>query len=101
MKKAEDLPVLTRRDLIRHFAKKQNISVLEAEHVVKTLMLRLFHHLQKGDRVELRGLGAFSIKHLPAYQGHHPKTGAPMPIPARAKLSFRASKSLLARLNQR
>lgn len=99
MKKAETLPVLTRRDVIKHFAIKQNISTLEAERIVKTLFLRLFHHLQKGQRVELRGLGSFTTKHLSSYHGHHPKTGAAMVVPRRAKLSFKASKILLAKLN--
>ena len=99
MRKSEALAVLTRRDVIRHFASKQNISVLEAERIVKALFLRLFHQLQQGGRVELRGLGSFATKHLPAYQGHHPRTGAAMLVPSRAKLSFKASKILLAKLN--
>jgi integration host factor subunit beta len=101
MKKAANLPVLNRHDLIEHFARKQNISFVEAEHVVKILLMQMFHHLQKGQRIELRGLGSFSTKRLPAYQGHHPKTGAIMLVPERMKLGFKASKTLLTRLNSR
>lgn len=99
MKKAANLPVLNRHDLIEHFAKKQNLPFIEAEHIVKVLLMQMFHHLQRGQRIELRGLGAFSAKQLPAYEGHHPKTGAAMTIPARKKLSFKTSKTLLAQLN--
>lgn len=101
MKKAANLPILNRHDLIEHFAKKQNISFVEAEHIVKVLLMQIFHHLQRGQRIELRGLGSFSTKRLPSYQGHHPKTGASMTIPERMKLSFKASKTLLARLNNK
>lgn len=100
MKKAANLPILNRRDLIEHFANKQNLSFVEAEHIVKALLMQMFHHLQKGRRIELRGLGAFSSKRLPAYQGHHPKTGESMTIPERTRLSFKASRSLLDELNK-
>lgn len=99
MKKAANLPILNRHDLIEHFARKQNLSFSEAEQIVKILLMQTFHHLQKGQRIELRGLGSFSTKRLPAYEGHHPKTGATMVIPERMKLSFKASKTLLALLN--
>lgn len=101
MKKAANLPILNRHDLIEHFARKQNISFVEAEHIVKVLLMQVFHHLQRGQRIELRGLGSFSTKRLPSYQGHHPKTGESMLIPERMKLSFKASKTLLARLNNK
>lgn len=100
MKKAANLPILNRRDLIEYFASKQSIPFVEAEHIVKALLMQMFHHLQKGRRIELRGLGAFSSKRLPAYQGHHPKTGAPMTIKERTRLSFKPSRSLLDELNK-
>jgi integration host factor subunit beta len=101
MKKAANLPILNRHDLIEYFAKKQNISFVEAEQTVKILLMQIFHHLQRGQRIELRGLGSFSAKRLPSYQGHHPKTGAAMMIPERMKLSFKASKNLLGLLNNK
>ena len=101
MKKAANLPILNRHDLIEHFARNQSLPFVEAEHFVKVLLMQMFHHLQRGQRIELRGLGAFSAKQLPAYQGHHPKTGVAMTIPERKKLSFKASKTLLAQLNNK
>ena len=55
--------------------------------------------LARGDRVELRGFGAFSTKHRKARQGRNPRTGAPVDVPEKFVPFFKAGKGLRERLN--
>ena len=55
--------------------------------------------LAVGDRVELRGFGAFSVKVRPARQGRNPRTGAPVSVEEKRVPFFRTGKELRERLN--
>jgi len=50
--------------------------------------------LDKGDRVEIRGFGSFSVRQRKARQTKNPKTGKIMDIPPRKTLHFAMSKSI-------
>lgn len=99
MKKVTELPFLTRRNFTEYFRKKQNIPFAEAEQIVKVILVHILHHLYKGKRIELRGFGVFDSKTVKAYNGRHPRTGEAIAIPERTKITFKASKILLAAIN--
>ncbi len=48
----------------------------DVERIVSTVFEEISAALARGDRVELRGFGAFSVKHRPARVGRNPRTGA-------------------------
>ena len=54
----------------------------------------------RGDRVELRGFGAFSVKHRPERTGRNPRTGDAVHVPAKAVPFFKTGKELRERLNE-
>jgi nucleoid DNA-binding protein len=56
--------------------------------------------LAHGQRVELRGFGAFSVKQRSAQVGRNPRSGEELPVDAKAVPYFRTSKDLQARLNR-
>ena len=56
--------------------------------------------LEAEETVELRGFGSFRLRHRRARVGRNPKTGAPVPIPAKRVPWFRAGKILQALVNQ-
>lgn len=49
--------------------------------------------------MELRGFGAFSVKHRPARVGRNPRTGEPVQVDAKSVPFFKAGKELRDRLN--
>ncbi len=51
--------------------------------------------LKQGERVELKGFGAFSVVATKARTGRNPRTGKKIDIPAGRRVRFKASKSLL------
>ncbi|MEE8454767.1 MAG: integration host factor subunit beta [Limibaculum sp.] len=81
---AEDNPHLYQRDV---------------ERIVSTLFEEITAALARGDRVELRGFGAFSVKHRDARMGRNPRTGAAVPVPAKVVPFFKAGKDLRERMN--
>src|SRR5438067_8430836 len=48
----------------------------DIENIVNAVLGEITAALARGDRVELRGFGAFSVKHRPARTGRNPRTGA-------------------------
>src|SRR5205807_7327320 len=54
----------------------------------------------RGDRVELRGFGAFSVKHRPARTGRNPRTGAHVSVDRKSVPFFKTGKEMRERLNR-
>jgi integration host factor subunit beta len=89
--------------------KSQLIDKLAAEHshlrhedvekVVNVVLEEIGEALKRGDRVELRGFGAFSLRKREARKGRNPRTGEPVKVPAKAVPFFKAGKELRARVN--
>jgi integration host factor subunit beta len=73
----------------------------EAERLVTCLLDEIAGALERGMRVELRGLGALTVKPKRERQGRNPRTGEALTIDARRVVRFRVSELLLARLNRR
>jgi integration host factor subunit beta len=71
----------------------------EVELVVNTILGRISGALAAGDRVELRGLGAFSVRTRDAREGRNPKTGAAVPVGEKKTVAFKPAKGMQARLN--
>ena len=48
----------------------------DVENIVNAILGEIIAAMARGDRVELRGFGAFSVKNRPARTGRNPRTGA-------------------------
>ena len=51
--------------------------------------------LRRGERIEIRGFGTFSVTETKARNGRNPRTGQPVKIPAGRRVRFKPSKTLL------
>ncbi|MFN7054857.1 integration host factor subunit beta [Hyphomonas sp.] len=71
----------------------------DVEKVVNVILDEIGDALARGDRVELRGFGAFSVRRREARKGRNPRTGEPVKVPAKAVPFFKAGKELRARVN--
>jgi len=72
----------------------------DVEKVVNAIFDEMVEALRRGDRVELRGFGAFSVKLREARQGRNPKTGAVVSVGKKAMPYFKTGKEMRARLNR-
>ena len=71
----------------------------DIENVVNTILDEIMEALKRGDRVELRGFGAFAAKAREARVGRNPRTGAKVSVSQKLAPQFRAGKEMRHRLN--
>lgn len=71
----------------------------DVENVVNAILDTISEALVRGDRVELRGFGAFSVKSRPARTGRNPRTGAHVSVSEKAVPFFKSGKEMRVRLN--
>ena len=72
----------------------------DVERIVATIFEEIATALARGDRVELRGFGAFSVKHRPARTGRNPRTGAHVSVEQKSVPFFKTGKEMRERLNK-
>jgi integration host factor subunit beta len=72
----------------------------DVERIVSTVFEEVTRALARGDRVELRGFGAFSVKRRPPRVGRNPRSGAAVQVAEKTVPFFKSGKELRARLNQ-
>jgi integration host factor subunit beta len=71
----------------------------DVEKIVSTIFEEITEALVRGDRVELRGFGAFSVKQRDARIGRNPRTGAAVNVPEKRVPFFKTGKDLRDRMN--
>ena len=72
----------------------------DVERIVTTMLDAITKALAQGHRVELRGFGAFTVKHRAARQGRNPRTGATVSVSQKFVPFFKTGKELRDRLNE-
>jgi integration host factor subunit beta len=91
---------MLKSELVQKIVKaKPDLYERDAEHVVDAVLGEITKALSRGERVELRGFGAFTMKHRGSRIGRNPKTGVNVSVSQKYALSFRASKNWHNRLN--
>jgi integration host factor subunit beta len=72
----------------------------DVENIVNSILNTITAALARGDRVELRGFGAFSVKDRPARTGRNPRTGAQVSVRQKRIPFFKSGKEMRKRLNR-
>ena len=92
---------MLKSELIKRIS-EQNPHLYERdiEKVVSAILDEMVEALRRGDRIELRGFGAFSAKVRGPRQGRNPKTGVAVEIAKKAIPYFKTGKEMRARLNR-
>ena len=71
----------------------------DVEHIINAILDTITEALANGDRVELRGFGAFSVKNRPARTGRNPRTGTSVSVTEKYVPFFKTGKEMRERLN--
>ncbi|MFM1814255.1 MAG: integration host factor DNA-binding protein beta subunit [Pseudomonadota bacterium] len=71
----------------------------DVERIVNVIFDEIVDALAKGNRVELRGFGAFTVKHRSSRQGRNPRTGEPVSVDEKFVPFFKSGKELREKLN--
>lgn len=92
---------MTRSELIETIAKKNpNLLLSEIERIVSVIFSSITEALVKGDRVEFRGFGVFSIHKREPRIAQNPRTGDKVKIGDRNIVHFKVGKELHDKLNE-
>jgi integration host factor subunit beta len=93
---------MTKSELIQRLAElNPHLYQRDVERIVSTIFEEISAALERGDRVELRGFGAFSVKERDARVGRNPRTGDTVSVGAKHVPYFKTGKELRERLNGR
>ena len=91
---------MTKSELIAYLAEQNpHLYQRDVERIVTTVFDEITSALSRGDRVELRGFGAFSIKQRGSRIGRNPRTGEAVQVVAKSVPYFKTGKNLRAKLN--
>jgi integration host factor subunit beta len=91
---------MTKSELIQKLAERNpHLYLRDIEKIVETIFEEITAALAKGDRVELRGFGAFSVKERESRTGRNPRTGETVHVDAKRLPFFKTGKGLRERLN--
>ncbi|MFO1073376.1 MAG: integration host factor subunit beta [Geminicoccaceae bacterium] len=91
---------MTKSDLIKRLADANpHLYLRDIERIVSTVFEQISSALARGDRVELRGFGAFSVRERSERVGRNPRTGDEVSVPNKIVPYFKTGKELRERLN--
>lgn len=91
---------MTRSELIDLIASQQHqLSVKDVELALKLIIGHMSESLSKGERIEIRGFGSFSLHYREPRQGRNPKTGESVSLAAKYVPHFKPGKELRERVN--
>ena len=92
---------MIKSELIQRIAQENpHLYQRDVERIINTIFNEIGTALARGDRVELRGFGAFSVKERPARTGRNPRTGEPVEVQAKRVPFFKTGKELREQLNK-
>ena len=90
---------INKKDLIEIIAKEQDqLPYRDIELSVKTIIKSMVKSLRKGERIEIRGFGSFSLRYRKPRVGRNPKSGQSVSIEERYVPHFKPGKNLKERV---
>ncbi len=93
---------MTKSELILRLAERNpHLYQRDVERIVSTIFDEIAGALSRGDRVELRGFGSFSVKRRGPRMGRNPRTGDAVPVAEKFSPYFKTGKELRERINER
>jgi integration host factor subunit beta len=91
---------MTKSDLIDHLCELKKMAKGRAELIVNAIFDAMEEALKRGDRIEIRGLGSFEVRHYKSYDGRNPRTGSRVAVRPKRLPFFKVGKELKERVNQ-
>ena len=90
---------MTKADLIAVIAEKLKFPWARAEVLVDQVFEAMVEALKRGEGIEIRGFGSFTIRQYKAYEGRNPRTGETVQVKPKRLAFFKVGKELRERVN--
>lgn len=85
---------MNKSDLIDALAAKENLTEKQATDTINLIFNGFTDTLKKGDRIEIRGFGSYSVRKYKGYAGRNPKTGGIVDVGPKKLPFFKVGKEL-------
>ena len=90
---------MTKSELIDAIAGRAELTKARAELLVNCVFDAMTESLQRGEGIEIRGFGSFTVRPYNSYSGRNPRTGQPVPVAAKRLPFFKVGKELKELVN--
>lgn len=90
---------MKKSDLVDAISGKAGVPKAQVQQMVDDVFDLIADGLAKGEKIDLRGFGTFSVRDSAARTGRNPQTGEPIAIPARRVPGFKPGKELKEKVN--
>jgi integration host factor subunit beta len=90
---------MNKSGLITTLTKKNTLTEKQSTEIVNLIFTGFTDTLIKGDRIELRGFGSFSVREYGAYTGRNPRTGKKVDVGEKRGVFFKLGKGLKMRVD--
>src|SRR5512143_2552393 len=93
------LGTMTKSELIESVSNKAKLPKGKAEQIVNCIFDSMVDALRKGEGIEIRGFGGFTVREYKSYEGRSPRTGTPVHVAPKRLPFFKVGKELRERVN--
>jgi integration host factor subunit beta len=92
---------MLKSELVQRIAgRNRHLNHRDVEKTVNAMIGEIIAAMRRGDRIELRGFGTFSVKHRSARTGRNPLTGVSVSVESKTVPYFRTGIIMRRRLNR-
>jgi integration host factor subunit beta len=92
---------MNKSDLTKALSREMDLPIRKAEEIVDKVFDTMSTVLIAGDRIEIRGFGAFTVRQYEGYTGRNPTTGEKKVVEAKKLPFFKVGQDLREKLNQK
>jgi integration host factor subunit beta len=90
---------MNKSELIQTFSEELGLPVASGADIITTILDAMADALIKGENIEIRGFGSFTVKHYDSYVGRNPKTGVETTVNPKKLPFFKVGKDLREAVN--
>ena len=90
---------MTKSELIEKISETLKLPAGKAEAIVNTIFDSMVRALERGEGIEIRGFGSFTVRKYKAYEGRNPRTGETVHVAEKRLPFFKVGKDLRERVN--
>ena len=90
---------MNKSELIEALAQELDMTTRQSTSVLNILLETMMEAMERGDDIEIRGFGSFTVKTYEPYTGRNPKSGKQVEVKPKKLPFFKVGKELKERVN--
>jgi len=90
---------MNKSELIEALAQELDMSTRQSTSILNTLLETMMVAMERGEDIEIRGFGSFTVKEYKPYVGRNPKSGRQIAVKPKKLPFFKVGKELKERVN--